>query len=348
MKTALSMIVRNEERNLPACLDSVRGLFDETVIVDTGSTDRTVKIAKRFGRACTTSNGATTSPRPGTTGSTGPRPITCSAWTPTTGFHPSTGSASRDILDGLDDVGPTVYMFRVVSIQHTGDRAFSDESRLWPHCDAIRFVGRVHERIQPEKVRGITPTDLRGITHRKADVRIEHSGYQTEAEYFGKLRRNIAILEEMVREPVFDPIVLFDLGRTRAGLGPDGHAQATLELERFLATMDIRHNVAGRVAYRRLVELLWEHGEIAKATAAADRGLRTYPDDHVLVAATANMLAMAGEYDLAREGFMHAQRLAKTERCEFGIASDFAAKIDLALANLPRKKDLRGRMKDKG
>ena len=43
------MIVRNEEENLPHCLESVRGLFDEIVVVDTGSTDRTNEIAREFG-----------------------------------------------------------------------------------------------------------------------------------------------------------------------------------------------------------------------------------------------------------------------------------------------------------
>ena len=43
------MIVRDEENNLPHCLESVRGLFDEIVIVDTGSIDRTKEIAREFG-----------------------------------------------------------------------------------------------------------------------------------------------------------------------------------------------------------------------------------------------------------------------------------------------------------
>jgi hypothetical protein len=47
---SLTMIVKNEENNLPACLESVRGLFDEIVVVDTGSTDRTVEIAHSFGQ----------------------------------------------------------------------------------------------------------------------------------------------------------------------------------------------------------------------------------------------------------------------------------------------------------
>ena len=43
------MIVRDEENNLPHCLESVQGLFDEIVVVDTGSTDRTIEIARSFG-----------------------------------------------------------------------------------------------------------------------------------------------------------------------------------------------------------------------------------------------------------------------------------------------------------
>lgn len=39
------MIVRNEEANLPECLAGCAGLFDELVIVETGSTDRTREIA---------------------------------------------------------------------------------------------------------------------------------------------------------------------------------------------------------------------------------------------------------------------------------------------------------------
>jgi glycosyltransferase involved in cell wall biosynthesis len=46
---SLCMIVKNEERNLARCLDSVRGVAGEFIILDTGSTDRTPSIAASYG-----------------------------------------------------------------------------------------------------------------------------------------------------------------------------------------------------------------------------------------------------------------------------------------------------------
>ena len=45
---SLCMIVKNEEEVLARCLESVRGLFDEIVVVDTGSTDATKEIAGNY------------------------------------------------------------------------------------------------------------------------------------------------------------------------------------------------------------------------------------------------------------------------------------------------------------
>jgi Glycosyl transferase family 2 len=43
------LITLNEERNLRRCLDSLEGIADEIVIVDSGSKDGTVEIARKYG-----------------------------------------------------------------------------------------------------------------------------------------------------------------------------------------------------------------------------------------------------------------------------------------------------------
>lgn len=45
---SLCMIVKNEEKVLARCLDSIKELMDEIIIVDTGSDDRTMEIAERY------------------------------------------------------------------------------------------------------------------------------------------------------------------------------------------------------------------------------------------------------------------------------------------------------------
>ena len=42
------MIVKNEEKVLARCLDSLKGIWDELIIVDTGSTDKTKEIAASY------------------------------------------------------------------------------------------------------------------------------------------------------------------------------------------------------------------------------------------------------------------------------------------------------------
>ncbi|PFI06683.1 glycosyltransferase, partial [Bacillus cereus] len=42
------MIVKNEEKNIANCLESIKDFIDEIIIVDTGSTDKTVEICETF------------------------------------------------------------------------------------------------------------------------------------------------------------------------------------------------------------------------------------------------------------------------------------------------------------
>src|SRR5712691_12482782 len=49
MSVSLCLMVRNEEANLAACLQSAADLVDETIVVDTGSTDGTRELAAKLG-----------------------------------------------------------------------------------------------------------------------------------------------------------------------------------------------------------------------------------------------------------------------------------------------------------
>ncbi|MDB9314431.1 tetratricopeptide repeat protein [Spirulina sp. CS-785/01] len=48
-KLSLCMIVKDEEQSLAACLDTVKDIVDEMVILDTGSSDKTPDIAQEYG-----------------------------------------------------------------------------------------------------------------------------------------------------------------------------------------------------------------------------------------------------------------------------------------------------------
>ena len=49
LRISLCMIMRDEEEHLERCLQSVEGVVDEIVIVDTGSVDRSIEIATAHG-----------------------------------------------------------------------------------------------------------------------------------------------------------------------------------------------------------------------------------------------------------------------------------------------------------
>ena len=49
MRLIACLIARDEEANLPRCLSSLAGVVDGICLLDTGSADRTLEIARSFG-----------------------------------------------------------------------------------------------------------------------------------------------------------------------------------------------------------------------------------------------------------------------------------------------------------
>ena len=48
-KLSVVIIARNEEHNMPRCLESVKPVADEIVVVDSMSADRTASLCREFG-----------------------------------------------------------------------------------------------------------------------------------------------------------------------------------------------------------------------------------------------------------------------------------------------------------
>ena len=48
MNISACVITKDEEKNIDRCLESIKNIVDEIIIVDTGSNDNTVNVAKRY------------------------------------------------------------------------------------------------------------------------------------------------------------------------------------------------------------------------------------------------------------------------------------------------------------
>jgi tetratricopeptide (TPR) repeat protein len=174
MKLSLCMIVKDEEAQLPRCLESVRAVVDEIVVVDTGSSDRTIEIAKSFGAAVQTF-----------------------AWCDdfAAARNASLQAAQGDwilVLDAdevlLPDIVPSLqqaiqnpeYLVVTLLRQEVGAKQapYSLVSRLFRNRPDIRFSHPYHELID-DSVVAILQREPQWRVVQLAEVAIAHTGYQT-------------------------------------------------------------------------------------------------------------------------------------------------------------------------
>ncbi len=190
---SLCMIVKNEEKNLPRCLESVKGAVDEIVVVDTGSTDDSILIAKeRFG--------AKLEVRPWQNDFAQARNYSLDR---ATGdwilFLDADEELPPDSRDGLRrliaNAPPEVegYFVKLVSAVSEGAETCPDMVfRLFRNRPEYRFEGAVHEQII-ESIRRHQGRDCFG---RCDDLVILHHGFTRAAiEQAGKAGRNLAMIE---------------------------------------------------------------------------------------------------------------------------------------------------------
>lgn len=191
---SLCMIVRNEERNIEGFLDSVRGLAGEMVIVDTGSTDATGEIARRYGAKVIPFDFT----RVDFAGARN-HAIECARgrWILMLDADERLGPGSVPTIERLVALDENAGYF-LERHNHSSDseRATTDYVvRLFPNRADYRYRGRVHETIDGSILAG-------GGRLVKTEIRIDHS-FSSDRE--ARRRKNRWYIEILKEEIAADP-----------------------------------------------------------------------------------------------------------------------------------------------
>jgi glycosyltransferase involved in cell wall biosynthesis/SAM-dependent methyltransferase len=286
---SLCLIVKNEEHNLPACLGPVIDLFGETVVIDTGSSDRTREVAAELGAK------VFEIPWPDSFAAARNESIRRATlpWIFWLDADDRVDAENlkrlRRLLFGLPDENVAYLM-----LQRSGpaDGSFLgievDHPRLFRNRPDIRWDYRVHEQIAPAIIRS-------GARILHTDIAIGHVGYQDADLRRRKEERNLRLLRMQDVERPDDPASLFHLGWTLQSL--DRHDEALTVLHRSLerahpndTTVRKLHALIAR-SHRRL-------GNKEEAIAAVMKGLERFPDDSELLFLGGTLCFLAR--DLAR------------------------------------------------
>ena len=204
---SLSMIVKNEEKYLVRCLDSAKDLVDEIVIVDTGSTDRTIEIALSYG--------AKIHHFPWIDDFAAARNFALDRTTGTWVLHldgdeVAVVTGDQDPRDELAGVGPEVMFMRIPVRNLRPDGMGHDiygGRRIFRNSPDVRWIRRIHETI----------THLHHISwdmdKSMGSLVIDHDGYAypTERASAGKLTRNMRMLKNELKENPDDATLYYYL-----------------------------------------------------------------------------------------------------------------------------------------
>ncbi|WP_051350610.1 glycosyltransferase [Caloramator sp. ALD01] len=203
MKLSLCMIVYNEEKYLKMCLDNALPLVDEAVIVDTGSTDKTIEIIKSYGDKVKLiktkwENDFSKARNLAIENASGDWIFTLDADEKII----ATGELKK-YIESCEFDGIIVPFYHVVG---EGDLVFSNVY-IKIFRKMYRYEGAIHEQLN------ISNNKLVEIPETVA--KIYHFGYMKEVFVEkGKINRNLDILLEELRENPDDPFTMYNIGVT--------------------------------------------------------------------------------------------------------------------------------------
>lgn len=274
---SLCMIVKNEERYLPDCLASVGPFVDEIIIVDTGSTDRTVEIAAAAGarvfREEWRDDFAAARNR-SLRHAVGDWILVLDADERLVG---DSGALMRDLVEVS---GVAAYLVKLQCPTHGGSALGTIPLRWLPRLFrnriGARYEGVIHECLLPS---------LRGkgkIVY--SEVTLEHRGYlHTHEVMQAKAMRNLRLLEDQVARTPEDSLTWIQLAETHMTLSQQDQAitsyQRALALfvhERKRGQRTISDATAA-VAFQQLGVLLLLHETPDEAIAALHQAIALWP-----------------------------------------------------------------------
>lgn len=278
-----ALIVRDEAAVLAECLESIRPVVDEIVVLDTGSVDDSPMIAERAG--------ARVSHRPWADDFAAARnaalELCRGQWIlyidADERLTPTTRTAMEALLVGAPEVA-----FRLLLRPFTGATLYR-EYRLWRNDPRIRFEGAIHEKVVPS-IHAVAEADGRPIS--PCDLLLDHVGY--EGDQTRKHRRNLPLLRRQLET---EPDNLFNwhhLARVLSGLGEQEESERVLVHAIEVARAKPLPDPAGVLAYAELVATRLARGDDAGELLAEAR--ERYPTNWVLRWLEARILVAAGAY----------------------------------------------------
>jgi tetratricopeptide (TPR) repeat protein len=265
---SLCMIVKNEEAWLAECLESVKDVVDEMVIVDTGSTDRTVDIARGYGARiyhlpwrhdfAAARNESLRHAR--------------SDWILILDADERLDAVNRERLRAIVRSKYDGVFVRIDSPVQSLQSGLVDVSvftRLFRNRPGVRFEGIIHEQILPSIQRT-------GGRVADSDLTIFHAGYAKDAEAMRqKHLRNLTLLEKQVAGQPDFALGVFHLGEAYqlCERYEDARAAYRRALDLGGLTPDLRAQVHQNLAY-----IFLQQDRYADALEASRQALALQPD----------------------------------------------------------------------
>jgi tetratricopeptide (TPR) repeat protein len=262
-----AMIVRDEASRLPECLQSIREVVDEIVIVDTGSTDETVSIARSFGARVLVHrwDGDFAAAR-------------------NAGLEMATGRwiLYIDADERLRPIEPELVRSTVMQATEVALRVrlkpFAGatpywEYRLWRSHPRIRFEGVMHEKVTPSI--GVLVAEER-MTVGESPLFIDHIGYDGDQTH--KHERNLPLLRAQLSADPTSPYNWSHLGEVLAGLGELEPSEEAFE--RAVQVAREHRESPGALAFVELIRMRLDRGH--DVTELLDEALSRYPDNIAL------------------------------------------------------------------